>query len=402
MSRVAQVLVGLLGLVALLTSVQVLVGAYGPLPGERAQQSLVDALEREIADGADVRAQRLFPEGAYFSHVLTGIAQARLGGADNLARARVHLARTRSPDLLAGFGSGMVPEHGIFAAGWSLQLAVDIARASEEQADLAVAAALASEVSAAFERSPTPYLASYPDQYWPCDSVVAVAGLAGALELPAVAPSEADRWLATVRQWRRASAQLHPAGTLLPHRTTAAGTTLEGPRGSSQAIIQTFWPELAPDDARSWAVFTSRFVTVEAGLVGVREHPRGTSGAGDVDSGPLVLGVSLSATTVALGAARANRDLDLAADLDHEAEVFGVPTRIGPRRYAAGVMPIGEAFLAFARSRTPAGPAPDPILPPDRPSWVLWWGPGLLVAGLVSAGLTRSVGRRRRGAPAGS
>jgi hypothetical protein len=56
-------------------------------------------------------------------------------------------------------------------------------------------------------------------------------------------------WLATVRDWRNQVAD--PAGPggpslgLLPHRVDETGAALEGPRGSSQSIIQAFWPTVA-------------------------------------------------------------------------------------------------------------------------------------------------------------
>src|SRR5690606_27342284 len=129
-----------------------------------------------------------------------------------------------------------------------------------------------------------------------CDTVVAVAGLVAALELPGLADPDQDRWLTATWRWLDAVRARQAAdGILLPHRVDAAGEVLEGPRGSSQAIIQTFWPIIDPADTTPWEAFVSAFVTREAGLVGVREHPRGVDGQGDVDSGPLVAGVSLSA-----------------------------------------------------------------------------------------------------------
>jgi len=115
-------------------------------------------------------------------------------------------------------------------------------------------------------------------------------------------------------------------------------------------------PELAPAEAKGeWTAYRKLFVVREAGLVGVREYPTGSSGGGDVDSGPLVLGVSLSASAVTLAAARANGDVALAETLDREAESFGIGLQwAGERRYALGQLPIGDAWLAWAR-RGPCG-----------------------------------------------
>ena len=97
----------------------------------------------------------------------------------------------------------------------------------------------------------------------------------------------------------------------------------------------------------------------------MRKYPRGSEGSGDVDSGPLVLGVSASASasTVALAAARIVGDAELASDLDREAELLGLPTRWGgERRYRLGLLPVGDAFLAWARTRVAGSP-----LTPDWP-----------------------------------
>ena len=171
---------------------------------------------------------------------------------------------------------------------------------------------------------------------------------------------------------------------------------LDGPRGSSQSIIQAFWPAVgrALDgrvDSAAWETFRRTFVVREAGLVGVREFPRGQDGPGDVDSGPLLLGVSASASAVTLAAARAVGDAELAADLGREAELLGLPLRwAGERRYALGLLPVGDAFLAWARTR------PLELVPQiggDTPSVRPWW-PLLPAPFLVPVLALVLVGRR--------
>lgn len=287
------------------------------------------------------------------------------------------------------FGSGMQPEHGIFQAGWSLSVAVDLATVSQDRLDRADVARRAAAVDLAFRTSRTGFLASYPNQFWPCDSVVGAAALARAAVL-----LDRPRWLDTVRAWRETiGAAYDPATGLLPHRVDASGQALEGPRGSSQSIIQAFWPAitLALDDRPDpdvWSRFVDTFVVREAGLVGVREYPRGQAGAGDVDSGPLVLGVSASGSVVTLAAARAVGDHRLADALDREAELLGLPVPgPGGRRYAFGMLPVGDAFLAWVRSQQSVGP-PVPTDEPGDPMWPAMIGLALL-PGLLAAALWR-------------
>jgi len=253
-------------------------------------------------------------------------------------------------------------------------------------------------VEEALRGSRSGFLEGYPGQYWPCDTVVEVASLATA----GVLLHQSD-WLATVRAWRdQVAGPTSPGGPglgLLPHRVDRTGAALEGPRGSSQSIIQAFWPTVASaldeePDQRSWEQFRASFVVREAGLVGVREYPQGTTGAGDVDSGPLPLGVSLSASAVTLAAARANGDAVLAADLSREAELLGLPVSgAGVRRYALGVVPVGDAFLAWARTRPLADSGTATVEPAPRPWWPLYLGGCLLPAALLTAlALRRAAG----------
>jgi hypothetical protein len=128
------------------------------------------------------------------------------------------------------------------------------------------------------------------------------------------------------------------------------------------------------DAAASYRRFRSTFLTRRFGVVGIREYPRGVVGGGDVDSGPLVAGLSVSATAVAIAAARANGDEAVAVSLTHEADVFGFPIRwFGTRRYLGGLLPIADAFLVWARTTPFVSPAHALANSPTA-----WWPAGLL------------------------
>ena len=92
-------------------------------------------LHRTLAAGAGAEMQALFPEGDFFLRALTAMAEVRTDSPD-LAAARVLRDSLDRPESVAVFGSGMVPEHGIFQAGWALSVAVDLARASGTPADV--------------------------------------------------------------------------------------------------------------------------------------------------------------------------------------------------------------------------------------------------------------------------
>ncbi len=344
------------------------------------------------ADAA-VAMQQAFPEGELFTYLLAGLAageQARSATDDATRRAYLDIVQRRLDAVLADHVRdrfGTIPDlpGGIFYRGWTLLLESYLATVDDGSGRRDRYRSLANRdaqaIVSAVADSPHGFVASYPGQYWPCDTVVALAAVVrlrgDASGLFAWDPAI---WAARVAPLR------DPATGLLPHQVDAEGNLVSGSRGSSQSIIQAFWPDLT-DSRDDWARFVDLFVTREAGLLGVREHPRGSTGAGDVDSGPLVLGVSVSASAVGLAAARANGDLALAEALDREAEMLGVPWEWnGSRSYAFGLLPVGDAFLAWARS-VPQGSSVASTAP--RPLWPLWLIPWLLLGAVASIVLRR-------------
>jgi hypothetical protein len=152
---------------------------------------------------------------------------------------------------------------------------------------------------------------------------------------------------------------------------------------------------LDPDGAQqSYQAFREHFVTRELGVVAVREYPHGVDGPGDVDSGPLLLGASASATVVTIGVARVNGDRHLASAIADEIDVFGMPvTWDGRRRYIGGALPIGDAFVAWARA---APPGVEHDYPSPAPLWPAWMAlPWLAVYAGWAVRLRRLVTRSR-------
>ncbi|WP_433162561.1 hypothetical protein [Kribbella sp. CA-247076] len=352
-----------------------------PTPGVVKQLTYLRA---EIEAGADHAAQQQFPEGYFFLNALYGLTWVQVGLADPsravdaTREARWALDRLKSPDGTAVFDASLRPKYGVFHAGWTNWLRAGlIALKQSDAAEIDEFTSASVELATAFRTARTPYLQAYPGQAWPVDSTVAIASLSAYDEL--VAPrfgATTARWVAAVKT------KLDPGTGLMPHQATPETT---GARGSSQSIIQRFLVEIDPAFARAqYETFRDRFVT----RLGVREYPKGVGGPGDVDSGPLILGLSLSATVVTLGAAVVQHD-PLAGRLARQGELLGLPlTGLTTKRYAFGLMPIGDAFLAWSRSARPLVAAEQPELEGGSGWWrvpwlVVLWLPALLLWSLV-------------------
>ncbi|GAA2210912.1 hypothetical protein GCM10009850_063710 [Nonomuraea monospora] len=405
--RVAAVAISLCALIgAVRLIVPATAGPDGEPPGVRRQLAF---LRPALDAGAGEQAQTLFPEGYFFLHVLYGLSWVELGQRDPASRpealreSRWALGRLDAPAGREPFSPDLDPPHGVFYRGWTNWLRGGVLALQPEgrrdPAELGRLAADSAALARAFDGSGSPFLEAYPGQAWPVDSTVAMASLRlhDTLRPPLYAGTVA-RWV------RQARERLDPRTGLLPHRAEpGTGEPAEVARGSSQSIIQRFLVDIDPAfAAEQYARFRDRYVVTPLGLgPAVLEYPSGMEGPGDVDSGPLPLGVSLSATAVTLGAAQVRGDAALAAALANYGELAGLPVGTPwTKRYAFGLMPVGDAFLAWSKTARP-WVSERAASPPATVSW--WWRTPLLVllALIGIAPWAPALRRRRGGSPAG-
>jgi len=365
--------------------------------GTRAAVAQLAHLENGLETRAD-RMQELFPEGRVFTLALYGLAWVDVGRAtaNPAARARAvtqarrALALADAPASREPYGPAGGLPLGMFYEGWTGHLRAGILHLAGGAARDTAFRGTCARLDSAF-RSQGPFVDSYPGDAWPGDNA------AGAAVLRSCGTLLDPRYTRTAQAWLRAAlARADPATGLIPHH---AGSTL--PRGESAALMVRFVHEIdTAAAAAQYAAYERTFATRFAGLLpAAREFPRGVSGEGDVDSGPLILGVSAPASVVGIAAARITGHPAAAADLRASPEVLGAPLQWGGRRtYAFGELPVGEAFLAWATVVRPWNQPPSPLSPGSpfagwRTVWVLLWGLVLALSLARLAGLPR---RRRK------
>ncbi|TDH18606.1 hypothetical protein [Mycobacteroides franklinii] len=359
-------------------------------------------VRQEIDSHADSAAQQHFPEGYFFTNVLYGLAWVQAAHTDQglrdqaLHEARWALARAESAEGKGVFDPTLRPAYGVFWAGWTTWLRGAILTLDNtDGAERQLFAARSDEIAQAFSVSASPFLSAYPGRSWPVDSTVAIAALRLHDHILG------DRFSAVIDRWRSAAlGHLDPTTGLLPHEVSASDAAIiEGARATSQTVIQRFLPEIDGSFARGqYGAYRRQFISYPYGFgPALREHRQGVDGRGDVDSGPLIAGISLSATVVAMGAARVNGDAELAAAIGAEGELAGVPITLPKtKRYAFGAVPIGDAFVVWsstARLLTAEPAAASYPLP-----W--WWRTSWLLAlGAVATlpWLPAGIRRIRRG-----
>lgn len=188
-----------------------------------------------------------------------------------------------------------------------------------------------------------------PGLRWVPDNSVALASLHLHSQLTGSRYAQAGRrWVAT------AQAQLlDPATGLLASQLDAQGRPSEGPRGSSLGWGIWFLARFDPAFARQQYARYQAAHSTNLGVLRIyREQPdRYTTGAGDVDSGPLILGYGIPATAfaladaVALGDYRNAQRLRRVISLGSRKMREGNELRYGVRLVDLDVSPLSEALL---------------------------------------------------------
>jgi hypothetical protein len=210
---------------------------------------------------------------------------------------------------------------------------------------------------AAYERrllaSETGLIETYPGEAYPTD----VAAVAGAIAVHGRATGADHRrviahWAARVERH-----QLHESGLVIQRMGVDDGHPHDAPRGSGTGLAAYFAGFADRRVAARLADGLFRHESTFLGFGAIREYADGHEGSGDVDSGPVLLGVSVAATGFALAPARAFGHEDAFTRIYRTTDLFGLRVGGGARtRFAVGG-PIGNALLlAFLTSGPEVAP----------------------------------------------
>ena len=211
---------------------------------------------------------------------------------------------------------------------------------------------ISAALAARYQQEPSGNLMSYPGRRWLPDNAVALASLALHSRLTGSAYGAAGpRWVARARR-----AWLAPATGLLASMVDSAGRPSEEPRGSHLGWSIWFLAQVDAGFARQQYALYQRYHSTNLGVLRLyREFASGyQTGAGNVDSGPLILGYGIPATTfafadaVALGDYRNAQRLRRVISLGSREVREGDELRYGVRLVDLDVNPLSEALLLWA------------------------------------------------------
>jgi hypothetical protein len=210
---------------------------------------------------------------------------------------------------------------------------------------------------AAYERrllaSRTGLIETYPNEAYPTDVAAVAAAIAVHGRVTGIDHRQVLRhWIDRLRE-----VQIDPKSGLVFQRMSASdGEPHDAPRGSGTGLAAYYAGFVDRSAAERLAEGLFRHESRFWGFGAIREYAAGYSGMGDIDSGPVIFGVSVSATGFALAPARALGRRDSFESIYRTVALFGLPASFGERRQFCSGGPIGNALLlAFLTS----GPEAD-------------------------------------------
>jgi hypothetical protein len=191
-----------------------------------------------------------------------------------------------------------------------------------------------------FDRAPYGMFETFPSVTFPADVASCVAALAMADRVAHTHEHRAriERWSRIVRDRYRDRAH----GMLCQTVDPRSGLCTSGARGSGTAIAAYFLTFADASLARTLHDDLSLARRSLLGFSAVREHGVDGPSDGDIDSGPVVFGVSVAATGFAIGPAHAFNARDELKGYLRTADLFGVARRGGG--WVAGAV-LGDAIL---------------------------------------------------------
>ncbi|MBK8477368.1 MAG: hypothetical protein IPL39_14035 [Opitutaceae bacterium] len=195
---------------------------------------------------------------------------------------------------------------------------------------------------------------TYPNEAYPVDNA---AGIASLLIHQRVTGTDHLKDIAPTLQQMRAGWRDPRTGLLLQAIDGRTGLSYDRGRASGTALAAYF---LSMGESEvSGALFAAVRTHLAGSILGfgfVDEYASGERGGGDIDSGPLIFGMSPSGTGFSIACSRAFGDRTLYMKLARTAYLTGAPVSRGAERYFITGGPLGNAIMLAMFTAQPAQP----------------------------------------------
>ena len=182
--------------------------------------------------------------------------------------------------------------------------------------------ALTKMLAAKLAASTTGLIETYPGEIYPLDVLMVYAGIGLHRDTTGTDYPKLKEWLAEFQK-----VAIDSEFGLLYQGIGSQGQPMDLPRGSGSALGSYLLNFVDPYFSQALYHSVGKHLSKSAlGFGAVREYPPGYEGSGDIDSGPVIYGLSASGTGFAIGAAK-QHDQAFFCKLYRTVYLFGAPVR---------------------------------------------------------------------------
>ncbi len=190
--------------------------------------------------------------------------------------------------------------------------------------------------------APYGLIETYPDEAYPADNAAVLASIA--LYDQATGKDHASLLSTLTQQFKQRYVD-DKTGLVVQSVEARSGRMVDRPRSSGTALSAYFLVGVDPALAQSLFQAVRQQKVDISGFVGIREYPAGAAGAGDIDSGTLMFGVSPAATSFAIGPSRLFQDQELYTNLYRTVNFFRNNLPVPERTADLADSPLQHATL---------------------------------------------------------
>jgi hypothetical protein len=162
------------------------------------------------------------------------------------------------------------------------------------------------------QAAPYGIIETYPQEAYPADNAAVMASIA--LYDRATGNNHQPLLSALTQQFKQRYIDA-PSGLVYQAAEAHSGRITDRPRASGTALSAYFLSFVDPPIAQQLLQAVIKQKVNISGFVGIREYPQGEAGAGDIDSGTLMFGVSPAATSFAIAPSRLFQEHELYSNL---------------------------------------------------------------------------------------
>ena len=317
-------------------------------------------IKTKIDEGAADDMQSIYPEGFVFLYSLYALAWADVAETLNpdselyqkaIQEIDASFEIINSEKGKSTFPKSLPLEYGAFYQGWTnyvlAKKLILTPKNQRDSSDVQLYQQKCDSIMTAFESSPYPYLESYVNQSWQADNIAALASVALAQKLGFNYSEQIDL------QFQKIKKTVDSETGLIGHFYDYFDEKSTAPRGSSQSLINIFLFDIDEAFAKKQiGIYKDLFVDYRFGLPGVREHPKGVSDVGDIDSGPVIWDIGGAASIVGIRTMGLADETEIYKGLRNSVQGFGAAyTSNEQKKFVFGQLPMADAFIAWANAK---------------------------------------------------